>query len=222
MTANVASTQPATARTDTPTRRQHLKHRDAAGQAADGRTRLDDRGGAIRLARRGNAVRACAGAATGGADGRLAAWLDRDEYHPCAGHRPRGPHRRAHGQRRYRLCAGARSRHRAYPRRCVCAPRAAAATPGQWPGGAWRRTSPSKSAPPTTAPARCNGRSPTTLPPACGSCGSLIPTRRRSRYGLPAVSTAAALLPRRLTAGRSSPAFAVPRPASSKGTASTS
>ena len=40
MTANVASTQPAIARTDTPTRRQHLKHRDAAGQAADGRTRL--------------------------------------------------------------------------------------------------------------------------------------------------------------------------------------
>ena len=39
MTANVASTQPATARTDTPTRRQHPKHRDSAGQAADGRTR---------------------------------------------------------------------------------------------------------------------------------------------------------------------------------------
>ena len=39
MTANVASTQPATARTDTPTAAQHPKHRDAAGQAADGRTR---------------------------------------------------------------------------------------------------------------------------------------------------------------------------------------
>lgn len=39
MTANVASTQPATARTDTPTRRQYPKHRDSAGQTADGRTR---------------------------------------------------------------------------------------------------------------------------------------------------------------------------------------
>lgn len=39
MTANVASTQPATARTDTPTRRQYPKHRDSAGQAADERTR---------------------------------------------------------------------------------------------------------------------------------------------------------------------------------------
>ena len=39
MTANVVSTQPATARTDTPTRRQHPKHRHSAGQAADGRTR---------------------------------------------------------------------------------------------------------------------------------------------------------------------------------------
>lgn len=39
MTANVASTQPATARTGTPTRRQHPRHRDSAGQAADGRTR---------------------------------------------------------------------------------------------------------------------------------------------------------------------------------------
>ena len=39
MTANVVSTQPATARTDTTTRRQHPKHRHSAGQAADGRTR---------------------------------------------------------------------------------------------------------------------------------------------------------------------------------------
>ena len=39
MTANVVSTQPATARTDTPTRRQPLKHRGSAGRLADGRTR---------------------------------------------------------------------------------------------------------------------------------------------------------------------------------------
>ena len=39
MTANVASTQPAIARTGTTTRRKHPKHRGSAGQAADGRTR---------------------------------------------------------------------------------------------------------------------------------------------------------------------------------------
>ena len=39
MTTNVVSTQPATAQTDTTTRRQHPKHRHSAGQAADGRTR---------------------------------------------------------------------------------------------------------------------------------------------------------------------------------------
>ena len=39
MTANVVSTQPATARTDTTTRRQHPKHRHSAGHLADGRTR---------------------------------------------------------------------------------------------------------------------------------------------------------------------------------------
>ena len=39
MTANVASTQPATSPTDTPTRRQHPKHRGSAGRLADGRTR---------------------------------------------------------------------------------------------------------------------------------------------------------------------------------------
>ncbi len=40
MTANIVSTQPATARTGTPTRRKHTKHSASAGQAADGRTRL--------------------------------------------------------------------------------------------------------------------------------------------------------------------------------------
>lgn len=39
MTANVVSTQPATARTGTTTRRQYPKHRDSAGQAVDGQTR---------------------------------------------------------------------------------------------------------------------------------------------------------------------------------------
>ena len=39
MIANVVSTQPATARTDTTTRRQHPKHRHSAGRLADGRTR---------------------------------------------------------------------------------------------------------------------------------------------------------------------------------------
>ncbi len=39
MTANVVSTQQATTRTDTPTRRQHLKHRGSTGRAVDGRPR---------------------------------------------------------------------------------------------------------------------------------------------------------------------------------------